>query len=99
MRWIAHVNQVEIIGAVLGEGYRDIVPETYTHMGIWLGKDFLKVERGNQLIEQVFGGQYFYRSMLFFANCQQSDLTADRNGIRSDQEEHDLAMAKIQLFL
>ena len=91
--------RVEIIGAVLGEGHRNIVPETFTHSGIWLGKDFLKVERKNELIERVFGGQYYYRSMLIFANCQQFDLTADRNSIRTDQEEYELVLQRVKSFL
>ncbi len=49
--------EVNIIGAVLGEGQRDLVPHTYEMMGLWLCKDFIRVERNNRLIEDVFGGQ------------------------------------------
>ena len=73
---------VELVGALLGESLRDIVPHTYSHMGIWLCKDFIRVERSNEILEDVFGGQYYYRSMLLFANCQQFDLTANRNDVR-----------------
>ena len=90
---------VNLVGAILGEAHRELVPHTYEMMGLWLCKDFVRVERNNNLIEQAFGGQYFYRSMLVFANCQQFDLTANRNNIRSDQEEYSLALNSILEFL
>ncbi len=90
---------VNIIGALLGEANRELVPHTYEMMGLWLCKDFIRVERNNSIIENVFGGQYYYRSMLIFANCQQFDLTANRNNIRSDQEEYDLAIEAIKRFV
>lgn len=90
---------LEVVGAILGEANREIVPHTYEMMGLWLCKDYIRVERNNLLVEEAFGGQYFYRSMLIFANCQQFDLTANRNNIRSDQEEYDLAVQGIKKFL
>jgi len=33
-----------------------------------------------------------------FANCQQFDLTANRNNVRSDQEEYELALHGIKDF-
>ncbi len=87
---------VEFIGALLGESLRGIVPDTYSHMGLWLCKDFMRIERNNDILERVLGGQYYYRSMLLFANCQNFDLTANRNDIRTDQEEYDVAVAKIE---
>lgn len=89
---------VEIVGALLGETHRDIVPHTYSHMGIWLSKDFIRIERKNEILEGVFGGQYYYRSFLLFANCQEFDLTANRNNIRTDQEEYDLAIKGIEKY-
>jgi hypothetical protein len=91
--------KVEIIGAILGEQLRAIVPETYTHMGLWLCKDYMRIERKNELLEQVLGGQYYYRSFLIFANCQEFDLTANRNNIRTDQSEYDLAIEAIKNFV
>lgn len=91
--------EVNVIGAILGEGLRDLVPHTYDMMGLWLAKDFIRVERNNRLIEDAFHGQYFYRSMLIFANCQQFELTANRNNIRNDQEEYELAVEGIKQFL
>jgi hypothetical protein len=90
---------VEIIGAIIGEGKRDIVPQTYENMGLWLCRDYIRIERNNFMIEKVFKGQYFYRSMLIFANCQQFELTANRNNIRNDQEEFDMACKGIMEFI
>jgi hypothetical protein len=89
---------VQIVGALLGEEHRSIVPDTYTHMGLWLCKDFLRIERKDEVLERAFGGQYYYRSFLLLANCQQFDLTANRNNIRVDQEEYDLAISAIARF-
>ncbi len=74
------------------------MPETYTHMGLWLCKDYIRVERNNKLLEDVLRGQYYYRSLLIFANCQSFDLTANRNNIRQDNEEYDLAIKAIKDF-
>lgn len=90
--------RLQIVGALLGDAHRNIVPHTYTHMGLWLCKDFIRIERNNEILEDVFKGQYYYRSMLIFANCQQFDLTANRNNIRTDQEEYDLALTGIKEF-
>ncbi len=43
------------------------------------------IERRNQLINEVTGGEYYYRSFLAFANCQQFDLTANTNEVREDE--------------
>ena len=91
--------EVNIVGAVLGEDNRELIPHTYQMMGLWLCKDFMRVERDNSVMEEVFKGQYWYRNMLIFANCQQFDLTANRNNIRTDQEEYDLAVAQITRFI
>ena len=87
---------VQFVGALLGESLRDVVPHTYSHMGLWLCKDFIRIERNNEILEGVFRGQYYYRSMLLFANCQEFDLTGNRNNIREDQEEFDIAVSGIQ---
>ena len=92
------VIEVNVVGALLGKSRREIVPHTYTHMGIWLSKDFIRIERKNEILEEVFGGQYYYRSLLLFANCQNFDLTANRNNIRTDQEEYDLAVSGIKKY-
>ena len=66
---------IEIVGALLGDVHRSIVPHTYSHMGLWLCKDYIRIDRNNEILESTFKGQYYYRSMLIFANCQQFDLT------------------------
>lgn len=86
---------VQIIGALLGEANRAIVPHTYEQMGLWLSKDFIRIERKNPLLEDAFGGQYYYRNFLIMSNCQQFDLTANRNNIRTASEEYDLATIAI----
>jgi hypothetical protein len=91
--------KVDIVGAILGEAKRDKIPHTYDMMGLWLCKDYLRVERNNIIMEKAFKGQYWYRNMLIFANCQQFDLTANRNNIRNDQEEFDLAAQGISKYL
>jgi hypothetical protein len=87
-----------MIGAILGEENRGLIPHTYEDMGLWLCKDFIRVERDNRIMEEVFKGQYWYRNMLIFANCQQFDLTANRDNIRTD-EEYYLAITGIKKFI
>jgi len=90
---------INVIGAILGEKNRELIPNTYEMMGLWLCKDFIRVERNNLIMEEVFKGQYWYRNMLIFANCQQFDLTANRNNVRNDQEEYYLAITGIKKFI
>lgn len=89
---------LEIVGALLGERHRNIVPETYSHMGLWLCKDYIKIERNNEIVESVLGGQYYYRSMLIFANCQHFDLTANRNNIRKEHDVYEPVVEGIKTF-
>ena len=89
---------LQIVGALLGENLRKIVPDTYTHMGLWLCKDFIRIERTNKILEDVFKGQYYYRTFLIFANSQNFDLTANRNDIRTDQDEYDMVVEQIKDF-
>ena len=91
--------EVEIIGAVLGEAKRDVVSHTYDMMGLWLCKDYIRIERNNSYVEEVFKGQYWYRTFLIFANCQQFDLTANRNNVRTEDEEYRLAIEGIRNFI
>lgn len=91
--------EVEIIGAVLGESKRDFIPHTYDMSGLWLCKDYIKIERANTYIEEVIKGQYWYRTFLIFANCQQFDLTANRNNVRTEDEEYRLAIEGIRNFI
>lgn len=90
------VVKVQVVGALLGEAHRSIVPSTYEHMGLWLAKDYIRIERSNSVLEDAFKGQYFYRNFLIFANCQMFDLTANRNNIRTSQEAYDMAKEAIR---
>jgi hypothetical protein len=87
--------KVQIVAALLGEDQRSFVPDTYSNMGLWLAKDFIRIERQNSILEKAFGGQYYYRNFMILANSQEFDLTANRNNIRSSDEEYDLAEVKI----
>lgn len=42
--------------------------------------------------------QYYYRTFLIFANSQNFDLTANRNDIRTDQDEYDMVVEQITDF-
>lgn len=88
--------ELQLVGVLLGEENRSIVPKTYEQMGLWFAKDFIRIERNNPLLEKALGGQYFYRNFLIIANCQQFDLTANRNNIRTSGEEYELAAGAIE---
>ena len=87
--------KVQVIAALLGEDQRAFVPNTYESMGLWLAKDFIRIERKNTILEKAFGGQYYYRNFMVLANCQQFDLTANRNNIRTSDDEYEMAEEKI----
>ena len=76
---------VDFRAILLGDAARSFIPKTYEQTGLWLCKDYILIERYNDLIEAVAGGEYWYRSFLVFANCQQFDLTANRNEIQADE--------------
>jgi len=50
---------INVIGAILGEENRGAIPHTYEMMGLWLCKDFIRVERNNLIMEEIFKGQYW----------------------------------------
>jgi hypothetical protein len=85
---------LQIIGAILGENKRAIIPDTYKQMGIWYCKDFIRIERDNDIIEEFAQGQYYYRNFLVLANSQSFGLTANRDDIQRN-EEFDLIQEKI----
>jgi hypothetical protein len=85
---------VDFRAILLGDSARKFIPKTYEQTGLWLCKDYILIERFNEIIEDVAGGEYWYRSFLGFANSQQFDLTANRNEIQSD-EAWELARAGI----
>ena len=87
--------RVQIVAALLGEDQRSFVPHTYENMGLWLSKDFIRIERTNHVLEKAFGGQYWYRNFMVLANSQEFDLTANRNNVRNSDEEYDLIATKV----
>ena len=91
--------EIEIIGALIGENKKDFVPDTYNLTGLWLCKDYIRIERQNEILESILGGEYYYRNALIFVNCQQFDLTANRNNVRRTTEEYDIAVDTIKTFL
>jgi hypothetical protein len=90
--------ELDALVLILGDEARSFIPDTYRDTGIWLCKDFMMIERNNKIWEVAAGGQYYYRSFLAFANCQQFDLTANRNDVRQD-EAYELAVGGITRYL
>ena len=76
---------VDFRALLLGDNARAFIPKTYEQTGLWLCKDYILIERFNDIIESVVGGEYWYRNFLAFANCQMFDLTANRNEIQADE--------------
>lgn len=91
--------EIEIVGALIGEAQKDFIPDTYNLTGLWLCKDYMRIERENELLESILGGEYYYRNALIFANCQQFDLTANRSNVRQSTEEYDVAVEAIKKYL
>ncbi len=87
--------KLQIIGAILGDSKRTIIPDTYKQMGIWYCKDFVRIERDNDIIEEIAAGQYYYRNFLVLANSQSFGLTANRDDIQRN-EEFDLIQEKVK---
>jgi len=91
---------VQIMGAWLGENKRNSIPDTYWNMGLWLCKDFIKIKRENDLLEKIVGGgEYYYRNFLILANCQEFELTADRNNIKQDTLKYEKVIDSITTYL
>jgi hypothetical protein len=78
--------KLEIIGAIMGDTKREsLVSRADYFMGLWLCKDYIKIEKFDKIIEEVYRGEHWFKNMLIFVNCQQFDLTANRNNIREDE--------------
>lgn len=86
---------VDYLPVLLGDQSRDFIPDSYNQTGLWYCKDYIMIERDNDILSEVTGGEYYYRSFLIFANCQQFDLTANRNEVRHD-ESYELAAEGIR---
>lgn len=73
---------VEIVGMVGGKDARNELPTYGKHsaqFGVWLAKDHIKVERINQAISHDNEFLHFF----FIANCQDLELSANREKIRN----------------
>jgi hypothetical protein len=73
---------VQIVGMVGGKKARNELP-TYgkhsTQFGVWLAKDHIKVERYNEAVSH--DNEYIH--FFFVANCQDIELSANRETIRN----------------
>ncbi|AGN01166.1 hypothetical protein L593_06085 [Salinarchaeum sp. Harcht-Bsk1] len=73
---------IEIVGMVGGKEARNKLPTYGKHsaqFGIWLAKDHIKVERYNDAI----GADNEFFHFFFIANCQELELSANREKIRN----------------
>ena len=73
---------IEVVGMVGGKGARNKLPTYGKHsaqFGIWLAKDHIKVERYNDAI----GADNEFFHFFFIANCQDLELSANREKIRN----------------
>lgn len=73
---------IEVVGMVGGKEARNKLPTYGKHsaqFGIWLAKDHIKVERYNDAI----GADNEFFHFFFIANCQDLELSANREKIRN----------------
>ena len=73
---------IEVVGMVGGKNTRNKLPTYGKHsaqFGIWLAKDHIKVERHNDAI----GADNEFFHFFFIANCQDLELSANREKIRN----------------
>lgn len=73
---------IEIVGMVGGKEARNQLPTYGKHsaqFGVWLAKDHIKVERYNDAI----GADNEFFHFFFIANCQDLELSANREKIRN----------------
>ena len=76
---------VDFHATIMGVAARSFIPDPYNQAGLWFCKDDIIIERRNDIVTEVTGGEYNYGPFLMFANSQQFDLTANRNEIREDE--------------
>lgn len=94
-----NIIDVQVIGSWLGENQRSSIPDTYWNMGLWLCKDYIRIKRENDLLEKIVGGEYWYKNFLILVNCQNFELTADRNSIKQDTLIYEKVVEAITLYL
>jgi len=72
----------QVVGMIGGKAARNELPTYGKHsaqFGVWLAKDFIKVERVNEAISHDNEFLHFF----FVANCQELELSANRGKIRN----------------
>ncbi len=77
-----HETTVQVVGMVGGKEARNELPTYGKHsaqFGVWLAKDYIKVERLNEAISHDNEFLHFF----FVANCQDIELSANREKIRN----------------
>ena len=77
---------LEIVGMVGGKKARNQLPTYGSHksqFGVWLAKDHIKVERINEAV----GHDERYIHFMFVANCQEIELSANREKVRNKSGE------------
>jgi len=77
---------IEIVGMIGGKEARNELPTYGKHsaqFGVWLAKDHIKVERYNDAI----GADNKFFHFFFVANCQDLELSANREKIRNKSGE------------
>lgn len=77
---------LEIVGMVGGKEARNKLPTYGSHksqFGVWLAKDHIKVERINDTV----GHDETYIHFMFIANCQDIELSANREKVRNKSGE------------
>jgi hypothetical protein len=83
-----HVDvSVNILACLIGEEIREQVVQDRKEMGLWLAKDFIKIERMGEINFQVGDktGEFYFSNFLVLANCQQLNLPANRDSIQRDE--------------
>ncbi|MFC6794775.1 ATP-binding protein [Halobaculum halobium] len=89
----------DIVGFVAGKEAREELP-TYgrhsTQFGIWLAKDHIKVER----VPSVVGSDHETPRFFFVANCQELELSANRETVRNKSSAlFDALVSDLKRFL
>lgn len=77
---------VQVVGMIGGKDARNELPTYGRHsaqFGVWLAKDHIKVERCNEAISHDNEFLHF----LFVANCQDIELSANREKIRNKSSD------------
>lgn len=92
-------TELQIVGMVGGKEARDELP-TYgkhsTQFGVWLSKDHIKIERANDTISSDNEFLHFF----FVANCQDIELSANRETIRNKSSQvYQAIKNKIEYYL